>query len=384
MISVRSSLLKGSLKTLSLICFGITLFISQSAISIAADYPPSPAPSLSPAPLPSPTTTPTPAPSPTRPAPVPTTPAPVATTPAPVATTPAPVATTPAQTPTSIPLPPPITLPPVTAPVQVVVVVQNQPPAAPPVAIPANAASQVTIDGKFVAVNVAPQESPPAGTVGVAVVGDGFTFSLGTTSTDGGNTTAGSVTIIDGQPALNTAQQTTLTTSGSGFKPNDQVAVFVFSTATFLGNVKTNGVGEFNASIKLPDLPLGAHHLQATGVTKDGKSRTINLLLNITAPPTKVNKAKTFLPLLELIILLLIFWLFLLLFRNLRENKEVPEDSDMKKAAPNARLNSDEFDDINAKIEAMVKRQALSKKRATVKKKAAAKKAAVRKKSSKV
>jgi len=237
-----------------------------------------------------------------------------------------PVATTRAPTPTSVPLPPPITLPPVTAPVQVVVVAQNQPPAAPPAPIPANAASQVTVDGKFVPVIVAPQESPPSGTAGVAVTGDGFTFSLGTTSTAGGKTTVGSVTMINGQPALNAPQQTVLNTTGTGFRPNDQVALFVFSTATFIGNVKASYIGDFNANVKLPKLPLGPHHFQATGISKDRKSRTINLLLNITEP--EVTPIKSMLKpviilgifLLLLVLLLYFFWIILAKRRKKEES----------------------------------------------------------------
>lgn len=273
---------------------------------------------------------------------------------------PAPVATTPAKTPTpvAIPLPPPITLPKVIAPAQVVTVIQNQPPAAPSVPIAANAASQVTVNGKFVTVNVAPLATPPQGTVAVAVTGDGFTFTLGTTSTDGGNATAGSVTMIDGQLALNTAQRTNLTTSGSGFKPNDQVAVFVFSTATFLGNVKTSGVGEFNASIKLPDLPLGPHHLQATGVTADGKSRTINLLLNVTAPVAPAKSLKSSKALVFILTFLLILLAVLLLFwrvyamRKKKKEKALESNGQVSKTV---KLEVD-VDDIDSLIEGLIQR----------------------------
>jgi hypothetical protein len=64
-----------------------------------------------------------------------------------------------------------------------------------------------------------------------------------------------------------------------------------------------------------------------------------------------------------------------------KKEKEASEALEVKSKRSESSFDDDE---INARIEAMVKRQALSKKRSTVKKKAAAKKAAVRKKASKV
>jgi hypothetical protein len=263
------------------------------------------------------------------------------------------------------------------------VVKPDEKPVAPAIPITVNAASQVTVDGKFVTVNVAPQETPPPGTVGVAVTGDGFTFSLGTTSTDGGNTTAGSVTMIDGQPALNTAQQTTLTTTGTGFKPNDQVAVFVFSTATFLGNVKTSGAGEFNASLKLPNLSLGAHHLQATGVTKDGKSRTINLLLNITAPVLASKPVAASLSLVVIVaaflLLLVFFWIILA-----KKRKSEEDQPDLIAVSLDKPEYVDDLVDINSRMNALIKKQTSTKKRSAAPVKALPRKKVVSKKRAKI
>ena len=376
MISVGKGAFIKRVTTLSLIAISTCLLVSQSGISIAADYPPRPAPSLEPAPLPSagalplPSATPEPLPSPTAaPLPSPT----AAPLPSPTA---APLPSTP-------PMPTPVALPTVTAPVQVVVATPNQSPAAPPIPIAANSATQVTVDGKFVPVNVAPQQTPPPGTVGVAVTGDGFTFSLGTTSTDNGNTTVGSVTMINGQPALNTPQRTNLTTSGTGFRTNDQVALFVFSKAVFLGNIKTNAAGEFNASVKLPKLPLGAHHLQATGVTKDGKSRTINLLLYITAPVVVANPVNSPLPLVvivaALLLLLVLFWVFLT-----KKRKSEEDEPDLIAVSLDKPEYVDDLVDINSRINALIKKQKATKKGSTAPVKALPRKKVVSKKRAKI
>lgn len=299
---------------------------------------------------------------------------------------PAPVATTPAPTPTSVPLPPPITLPAVAAPLQTVIVNSNERPAAPPVPVNANTISQVAVDGRFVNINIAPQKSPTPGTVGVAVTGDGFNFSLSTTSDNGGKTTIGSVSIINGQPVVNTPQQTTINTTGTGFKPDDQISIYVFSVGKFLGNVKTSGIGEFNANVKLPDLPIGLHHFQATGLTSEGKTRTITLFMNITPetvakPAAQSSRLLIILTVILLIIVQALVFIWRLLGKRRKKEKQASEALEVKSKRSESSFDADE---INARIEAMVKRQALSKKRASVKKKAAAKKAAVRKKSSKV
>lgn len=88
-----------------------------------------------------------------------------------------PVAT--AAAPSAKPMTSPIALPPVTAPVQVVVVKPDEKPAAPAVPVAANGnVSQVSVDGKFVNIQIAPRKDPEPGTVGVAVVGDNFKFSV--------------------------------------------------------------------------------------------------------------------------------------------------------------------------------------------------------------
>jgi len=292
-----------------------------------------------------------------------------------------PVATTAA--PSALPMPSPIALPPVTAPVQVVVVKANEKPAAPAVPVAATGNSQVAVDGKFVTIQIAPQKNPSPGTVGVAVVGDGFNFSLSTTSKDDAKTTIGSVTVIDGKPVVNAPQQTTISTTGTGFRSNDQVALYVFSTATFLGNINTSSIGEFNADVTLPILPLGPHHFQATGLTKDGKTRTITLFMNITAAAVASSAAQSsatlFMLLATLLLLFVLFWVFLAKKRNSKE-----DEPNLISLRPKTPKYSDDLVDINSRINALIKKQAATKKRSTASVKAYPRKKAVSKKRAKI
>ena len=260
----------------------------------------------------------------------------------------------------------------------------DEKPAAPSVPVAANSTiSQVAVDGKFVNIQIAPQKNPEPGTVGVAVVGDGFNFSLSTTSNDGGKTTIGTVTVIDGQPVVNMPQQTIIATVGTGFRANDQVALYVFSTEKFLGNIKTSSIGEFNANVTLPILPLGPHHFQATGLTRDGKTRTITLFMNITAAavaaPTAQSPATPFILLAALLLLLVLFWVFL---AKKRKSKE--DEPDLIAVSPDKPEYADDLVDINARINALITKQAATKKRSAAPVKALPRKKVVSKKRAKI
>jgi len=345
MISVSKGSLIQRVATLLLIAISACLLVTQSGISTAAEYPPIPAPSLPPAPLPS---------------------------------------APPSAPPSAAPMPSPIALPPVTAPSQVVVVKADEKPAAPSVPVAANnTLSQVAVDGKFVNIEISPQKNPSPGTVGVAVVGDGFNFSLSTTSKDDGKTTFGSVTVIDGKPVVNAPQETTIATTGTGFRANDQVALYVFSTETFLGNITTSSIGEFNADVTLPILPLGPHHFQATGLTRDGKTRTITLFMNITAAavaaPAAQSPATPFILLAALLLLVVLFWAF---FAKKRKSKE--DEPDLITVRPKTPKYSDDLVDINSRINTVIKKRAATKKGSTAPVQAFSRKKAVSKKRTKI
>lgn len=82
----------------------------------------------------------------------------------------------------------------------------------------------------------------------------------------------------------------TVTTSGTGFKPNSQVDVYVFSTPTWLGAVITDEFGNFTTTLPMPgSLPEGNHTFQAQGLTPDNRPRAA--AIPITLVPATI-KAK--------------------------------------------------------------------------------------------
>jgi len=191
------------------------------------------------------------------------------------------------------------------------------------------------------------------------------------------------VGVIDGKPVVNAPQETTIATTGTGFRANDQVALYVFSTEKFLGNITTSNIGEFNANVTLPILPLGPHHFQATGLTRDGKTRTITLFMNITAAavaaPTAQSPATPFILLAALLLLLVLFWVFL---AKKRKSKE--DEPDLIAVSPDKPEYADDLVDINARINALITKQAATKKRSAAPVKALPRKKVVSKKRAKI
>lgn len=80
----------------------------------------------------------------------------------------------------------------------------------------------------------------------------------------------------------------TVTTSGTGFKSNSQVDVYVYSTPTWLGAVITDEFGNFTTTLPMPDaLPAGDHTFQAQGLTPDDRPRAA--AIPITLVPATVK-----------------------------------------------------------------------------------------------
>jgi len=80
-------------------------------------------------------------------------------------------------------------------------------------------------------------------------------------------------------------------TSGTGFKPNSTVNVYIFSTPILIGTVQTDSVGSFEGQFALPSgLEAGAHTVQVDGFAPDGSVRTANMPVLYATP--KANTAK--------------------------------------------------------------------------------------------
>ena len=66
--------------------------------------------------------------------------------------------------------------------------------------------------------------------------------------------------------------------SGTGFKANSKVKVYLLSTPILLGTVTTDADGAFNETLPIPsDIETGHHTLQANGYTTSGTVRSVSL-----------------------------------------------------------------------------------------------------------
>ncbi|CAB5021288.1 unannotated protein [freshwater metagenome] len=76
--------------------------------------------------------------------------------------------------------------------------------------------------------------------------------------------------------ALRILRGRTIEVSGSGLMPNSVVDVWIFSTPTHLGNVKTDGDGKFQVTFELPrTVQPGDHTLKLDGINLKGALTTI-------------------------------------------------------------------------------------------------------------
>lgn len=97
-------------------------------------------------------------------------------------------------------------------------------------------------------------------------------------------------TTIDTSARVVIEKGNTVTTSGTGFKPNSQVDVYVYSTPTWLGAVLTDEFGNFTTTLPMPNaLPEGDHTFQAQGLTPDDRPRAAAIPITL-IPATITNK----------------------------------------------------------------------------------------------
>jgi hypothetical protein len=72
--------------------------------------------------------------------------------------------------------------------------------------------------------------------------------------------------------------------SGTGFAPNSEIVVWLFSTPTKLGTVVTDASGSFSGSLEVPsDLEAGQHTVQLNGETSDGETRSLAVGVELVA-----------------------------------------------------------------------------------------------------
>ncbi len=142
------------------------------------------------------------------------------------------------------------------------------------------------VNGQPVPITVKPDA--PRDATGLDVTGDGFTMRLV------GRTTNDKPLGLTPDGALILEQDRTAYTEGTGFKPNSEVKLYVFSEPRFLGTVMTDAKGSFRGSVPLPlDIQAGRHTLQSNGLAPDGAVRSLSLGVQVQAPDAKTARART-------------------------------------------------------------------------------------------
>lgn len=136
------------------------------------------------------------------------------------------------------------------------------------------------VNGQPVPVTVRPDS--PTGATGLEITGDGFTMRLI------GRTANGKPLGLTPDGALILEQDRTAYTEGTGFQPNSEVTLYVFSEPRFLGTVMTDANGSFRGSVPLPlDIKAGRHTLQSNGLAPDGAVRSLSLGVQVQARATQ-------------------------------------------------------------------------------------------------
>ena len=99
---------------------------------------------------------------------------------------------------------------------------------------------------------------------------------------------------VNAKGAVQATPGQSLAVTGSGFKPNSKVAVWMFSSPRSFGFVTTDANGSFAAEVPMPDnIPPGDHTAQINGQRANGDTRSLNLGLEVgleEAPSTATNK----------------------------------------------------------------------------------------------
>jgi hypothetical protein len=119
--------------------------------------------------------------------------------------------------------------------------------------------------------------------------GSGFEWQLRIPDADTPGSSQGVVTLVRNRD---------VEVTGSGFLPGSLVDVWLFSTPIFIGTVRVGPDGSFEGRLDLPSgVSVGAHTLQANGLTPDQKQRSLNLgvqvLGSVELPVTGVSGSDT-------------------------------------------------------------------------------------------
>jgi outer membrane protein OmpA-like peptidoglycan-associated protein len=145
--------------------------------------------------------------------------------------------------------------------------------------------SVLLVNGVASTVTIKPDQ--PVQPQSLVASGNGFTMEIA------GRDASGKPLGLTNDAALRLQRDNTAMVKGSGFAPNVDVQVHIFSTATLLGTIRTDATGAFNGTVKVPaTIETGRHTLQVGALTADNKVRTLSLGVVLEAPAKAVRTAK--------------------------------------------------------------------------------------------
>lgn len=81
----------------------------------------------------------------------------------------------------------------------------------------------------------------------------------------------------------------TITVSGSGFAPNSEVTVVIYSSPQTLGTTVTDQAGAFSTAVTIPAGLSGAHTITSLGIDPDGEARVLALGVTIAGSTTSTS-----------------------------------------------------------------------------------------------
>jgi hypothetical protein len=136
--------------------------------------------------------------------------------------------------------------------------------------------------------NVTVEDNKPLKTVLVPTnVSDGLTLKApGWTLTLHGTDEAGKHAPLNSEAQIVLTPGLFASTSGTGFKPNSSVKVYVFSVPIFLGTLQTDAAGKFIGKLPVPaGLQIGEHTIQVSGFSPSDAIRTASIGVVVAAKP---------------------------------------------------------------------------------------------------
>ena len=120
---------------------------------------------------------------------------------------------------------------------------------------------------------------------GLVATGDGFSLRLA------GLDSVGKPLGLSTDAALVLQPDNTAAVEGTGFAPNSDIQVYVFSTPQLMGTVRTDATGAFTGTVSVPkNLELGHHTLQVDGLSATGTSRSLSLGVVLKASPSAATQ----------------------------------------------------------------------------------------------